>query len=202
MHFLGKLLDSRWTCYALGGVIGFLLGLVVSVTGSVSVAPSMTLDGIVQVLATVLVGWIIAILIQRASQKDDRQRTFLMGQLSTLLEHATRLEDFKDGKEYSQVTATLKRIRRTANVIANIVKSLDRSEFQLGQFNFKDDIDELRTLATDIDKITDGVKRANCSSEVKDGVIKLAAEREQRLQTKLDGFRSRIIEAQARVITG
>jgi len=181
-----------------GVIVGLLAALPLKNYGLLTLSPEVTMGNVFQACATILTGLIVAAYIQRSVHADRKEKDLILRQLDLVLASLDEFERFREGGKLTDITALLKRLAVSCKAAKEIVVFLKYSRSIVDQTKFDSEIKELRKLATEtpIKKIQDHAQNALMSSEVREGIIKLAEGQRAKFDAEIQKFRMKVFKGQ------
>lgn len=173
-----------------GAIVGFAIASPLICYGLLTFESTITVGNIVQGAATILTGLIVAFYIQWNTQADRKEKDILLGRLDVVLTEVAELDKFKDGGEYTQVVASLKRLAMACGRFCNLADFSQYPATVVNRSGFDAGIKKLRRLMSDIpiNAIEQEVRQSGMSASVKDGIIRWANDRKTGLELELQKF--------------
>ena len=159
---------------------------------------TLTIGNLIQASATIIVGLLVAVHIQRNTNVERKEKEILIRQMDSLIDVVTEFETHKNGGVLTDITASLKKLSVKSKSVKDFLCYLKYPDEIITHVRLDCHIKKLRKLATEtpIKEIEDHISSAQCSSVVRDGIIKIADEKRALLDAEIQKVKICILKAQ------
>jgi hypothetical protein len=190
--------QQLWIFCAISFLFGALCFKMIDKFHAISFDPVFSFGNVISSLTTLVVAVLVTAHLQRQTQVDKSEKELLLRQFDMLFDTLVEFEKFRDGGVLTEINASLKKLSVKSKSIHGILVELKQPKEIITAANFSEVLKKIRKLATDtpIKQIEDHANHAECSSEVKDGIINLATEKRNLLDNKIEDMKLQIIKAQ------
>ncbi len=194
--------QSRGVFFFLGATIGVTGSWIVHKSDLVAVDSTITVGNVLQSLATILTGLIVAAYLQPQTQADRKEKEIFLKHFDLLLDDLEAFEEANEEGVLTKVVAALKQLTMKFRTVRDLATHLSYDVEILAKLGFDGLIKDLRSLATEtpIRELEEYAKSKTCkSSQVRDWFIQLAEEKKLALTSKIQELKLAILKAQTQV---